>query len=114
MLHPSGCARFAQTSSHSNRILYVDLKGVVHDSHFVQDTKCALCPPHPAERKKGARDSAFFRAAKPTEFRGWAHVLCSTFNHELEYTDARHMRLVEGIVSIPQRNYTQVWSLMLF
>jgi hypothetical protein len=73
----------------------------------VQDTKCLLCPPRPAERKKGSRDSAFFRAAKPTEFRGWVHILCSTFNHELEYTDAKRMRLVEGIVSIPQRNYTQ-------
>ncbi|PVG02078.1 hypothetical protein CPB86DRAFT_780999 [Serendipita vermifera] len=71
------------------------------------DTKCLLCPPHPAERKKGARDSAFFRAAKPTEFRGWVHVLCSTFNHPLEYTDARRMRLVEGIVGIPPRNFTQ-------
>lgn len=71
------------------------------------DTKCILCPPHPADRKKGARDSAFFRAAKPTEFRGWVHVLCATYNNQLEYTDAKRMRLVEGIVSIPKRNYTQ-------
>ncbi|KAG8835592.1 putative PHD type zinc finger protein with BAH domain-containing protein [Serendipita sp. 399] len=72
------------------------------------DPRCALCPPQPADRKKGARDASFLRAAKPTEFRGWVHILCSTYNNQLEYTDARRMKLVEGIVSIPQRNYTQV------
>ncbi|KAG8782439.1 putative PHD type zinc finger protein with BAH domain-containing protein [Serendipita sp. 397] len=71
------------------------------------DPRCALCPPQPADRKKGAKDASFLRAAKPTEFRGWVHILCSTYNNQLEYTDARRMRLVEGIVSIPKRNYTQ-------
>ncbi|CAG7847903.1 Lid2 complex component snt2 Short=Lid2C component snt2 [Serendipita indica DSM 11827] len=74
------------------------------------DPKCELCPPHPADRKKGARDSAFLRAAKPTEFRGWVHVLCSTFTSQLEYADARRMRLVEGLITIPERNFTQKCS----
>jgi hypothetical protein len=77
-----------------------------------QDTACAVCPKKAADRKRGAKDSAFFRAAKPTENRGWVHVLCATFVSHLEYSDGRRMRLVEGISAIPKREWTHVRRLI--
>lgn len=51
---------------------------------------------------------SFLRACKPTEGQGWAHVLCSVFISELNFTDSSRLRSVEGISTIPHHRWSTV------
>ncbi|KAJ3740275.1 hypothetical protein DFH05DRAFT_1426471 [Lentinula detonsa] len=64
---------------------------------------CLLCP-----RPRGTahiRSGSYLRACKVTESHGWAHVLCSVFTPEINFTDSSTMRSVEGITSIPHKRW---------
>ncbi|KAH7914580.1 hypothetical protein BJ138DRAFT_1143440 [Hygrophoropsis aurantiaca] len=71
------------------------------------NTDCLLCP-RKKSRKKAVLQGAdsFLRASKPTEGQGWAHVLCSVFNPEINFTDVSRLRLVEGISTIPRQRWS--------
>ena len=51
---------------------------------------------------------SFLRAAKPTEGQAWAHVLCAVFFPEVTFSDVVHLRLVEGISTIPRARWSAV------
>jgi hypothetical protein len=51
---------------------------------------------------------SFLRAAKPTEGQAWAHVLCAVFCPEVTFSDVVHLRLVEGISTIPRARWSAV------
>lgn len=75
--------------------------------------QCMLCPPEPpniikAKSKKPAPDFDLLAAMKPTEGCQWAHVLCSAWIPELQYTDPVTLKRVEGISSIPEERWTNV------
>jgi len=51
---------------------------------------------------------SFLRAAKPTEGQSWVHVLCAVFSPEITFSDVVHLRLVEGISTIPRVRWSAV------
>ncbi|KAJ3875005.1 hypothetical protein F5051DRAFT_334667 [Lentinula edodes] len=64
---------------------------------------CLLCP-----RPRGpvqSRPGSYLQACKVTESQGWAHVLCSVFIPEINFTNTSTMRSVEGITGIPNRRW---------
>ncbi|KAH7867753.1 PHD-zinc-finger like domain-containing protein [Lentinula edodes] len=64
---------------------------------------CLLCP-----RPRGpvqSRPGSYLQACKVTESHGWAHVLCSVFIPEINFTNTSTMRSVEGITGIPNRRW---------
>ncbi|RPD53362.1 hypothetical protein L227DRAFT_581377 [Lentinus tigrinus ALCF2SS1-6] len=66
---------------------------------------CLLCPRMRRDPKKKLiypPPDTYLRACKPTEGQAWVHVLCSVFIPEITFSDATHLRLVEGISAIPQ------------
>ncbi|KIK96767.1 hypothetical protein PAXRUDRAFT_825597 [Paxillus rubicundulus Ve08.2h10] len=71
------------------------------------DTDCALCPRRKSKKTSTSRDAdSFLRAAKPTEGQGWVHVLCAVFSPEVTFSDVSHLRLVEGISTIPRARWS--------
>lgn len=67
---------------------------------------CLLCP-----RPRGpvqSRPGSYLQACKVTESHGWAHVLCSVFIPEINFTNTSTMRSVEGITGIPNRRWMAV------
>lgn len=51
---------------------------------------------------------SFLRAAKPTEGQAWVHVLCAVFSPEVTFSDVVHLRLAEGISTIPRARWSAV------
>ena len=73
----------------------------------VQNTDCVLCPRK--RSKTPTKDSeSFLRAVKPTEGQGWVHVLCAIFSPEVTFSDVAHLRLAEGISTIPRYRWSAV------
>lgn len=75
---------------------------------------CLLCPRTPNDKlqgKQSALASTILRLSKPTEGRGWVHALCSVFVPETSFTDASHLRLVEGISSVSDARWASDCSL---
>ncbi|KZP01489.1 hypothetical protein CALVIDRAFT_532254 [Calocera viscosa TUFC12733] len=69
---------------------------------------CLLCPIPDAKRRQtleSTPEPTYCRAMKPTEGRGWVHILCAIFTPEVYFTDARHMKLAEGISMVPQNRW---------
>ncbi|KAJ4469273.1 hypothetical protein J3R30DRAFT_3687467 [Lentinula aciculospora] len=64
---------------------------------------CLLCPRARSSVQSGP--GSYLRACKVTESHGWAHVLCSVFIPEINFTDSSTMKSVEGITSIPNRRW---------
>lgn len=73
----------------------------------IQNTDCVLCPRRKSKISTKETDS-FLRAAKPTEGQGWVHVLCAVFSPEVTFSDVVHLRLVEGISTIPRARWSAV------
>ncbi|KAI0287346.1 hypothetical protein BC826DRAFT_917324 [Russula brevipes] len=70
---------------------------------------CVLCARPKRERDKKASyppADSFLRVCKPTEGQGWVHLACAVFVPELTFSDAKRLRIVEGISTIP----THRWS----
>ncbi|KAN0088178.1 hypothetical protein V8E55_005235 [Tylopilus felleus] len=69
------------------------------------NTDCVLCPRR--NSKVSTKDSdSFLRAAKPTEGQAWVHVLCAVFSPEVTFSDVVHLRLAEGISTIPRARWS--------
>lgn len=51
---------------------------------------------------------SFLRATKPTEGQAWVHVLCAVFSPEVTFSDVSHLRLAEGISTIPRARWATV------
>ncbi|KAG9313136.1 hypothetical protein JVU11DRAFT_6586 [Chiua virens] len=69
------------------------------------NTDCVLCPRKKSKTSSKDTDS-FLRAAKPTEGQAWVHVLCAVFSPEVTFSDVTHLRLVEGISTIPRSRWS--------
>ncbi|TFY78651.1 hypothetical protein EWM64_g5362 [Hericium alpestre] len=79
------------------------------------NTECLLCARPRRDRKN--KDAiyppadTYLRACKPTEGQGWAHIVCSVFIPEVQFSDATRLRLVEGISTIPGHRWSSKCSL---
>jgi hypothetical protein len=81
----------------------------LHHRSPSQNPDCVLCARPKRERDKKAFHppaDSFLRVCKPTEGQGWVHLACAVFVPEITFSDAKRLRIVEGISSIP----TQRWS----
>ncbi|KAL0574305.1 putative PHD type zinc finger protein with BAH domain-containing protein [Marasmius crinis-equi] len=74
---------------------------------------CLLCPRERAVdgRVIGPSPDSYLRACKPTEAQGWAHVLCSVFMPNLEFTDSGHLKAVEGLSTLSAHRWTSRCSI---
>ncbi|GBE86744.1 hypothetical protein SCP_0906250 [Sparassis crispa] len=75
---------------------------------------CILCPRVRRDPKKKLLyppPDSFLRACKPTEGQTWVHVVCTVFIPEVMYSDARRLRLVEGVSTIPQYRWSNKCTL---
>ncbi|KAF9224072.1 hypothetical protein BS17DRAFT_780421 [Gyrodon lividus] len=71
------------------------------------NTDCVLCPRRKSKKKASTKDAdSFLRAAKLTEGQGWVHVLCAIFSPEVTFSDVSHLRLAEGISTIPRSRWS--------
>jgi hypothetical protein len=70
-----------------------------------QDPRCLMCSPDFQEDTDG--DFSFLRLCKPTENRGWVHILCAVFCPEVQFTDALSLRVVEGLSAVPEWRRTE-------
>ncbi|KAN0109125.1 hypothetical protein V8E52_009647 [Russula decolorans] len=73
------------------------------------NAECVLCARTKRERDKKALHppaDSFLRVCKPTEGQGWVHLACAVFIPEITFSDAKRLRIVEGISTIP----THRWS----
>ena len=78
-----------------------------------------LCarPKRERERDKKAfypPADSFLRVCKPTEGQGWVHLACAVFVPELTFSDAKRLRIVEGISSIPNHRWSTVCNSSIF
>lgn len=78
---------------------------------MMQDPRCLMCSPDFQEDSGG--ELSYLRLHKPTENRGWVHVLCAVFCPEIQFTDASQLRLVEGLASVPEWKRSSVRCLYL-
>ena len=53
---------------------------------------------------------SFLRVCKPTEGQGWVHLACAVFVPEVTFSDAKRLRVVEGISTIPTHRWSTVRS----
>lgn len=70
-----------------------------------------LCPRPKRERDKKAFHppaDSFLRVCKPTEGQGWVHLACAVFVPEISFSDAKRLRIVEGISTIPTHRWSAV------
>lgn len=65
-----------------------------------------MCSPDFQEDLGG--ELTYLRLHKPTENRGWVHILCAVFCSEIQFTDASRLRVVEGLSSVPESKRTAV------
>jgi len=56
-------------------------------------------------------DLAPRQALKPTANNNWAHVTCALFSPETRFGNAKHLKPVEGIGSIPPARWTTLCAL---
>lgn len=64
-----------------------------------------------AKRKRPPGEFDILAALKPTEGRRWAHVLCSAWIPEVQYSNPATFKVVEGITTVPRDKWEQVCSL---
>lgn len=57
---------------------------------------------------------SYLRLHKPTENRGWVHILCAVFCSEIQFTDVKRLRLVEGLSSVSESKRTAVSKVVHF
>ncbi|KAI0259433.1 hypothetical protein BC834DRAFT_833552 [Gloeopeniophorella convolvens] len=67
------------------------------------NSDCVLC----ARRRHATPPPAdsFLRVCKPTEGQGWVHLACAVFVPEVSFADARRLRAVEGISTVPTHRW---------
>jgi hypothetical protein len=73
------------------------------------NSDCVLCARSKRDREKRVvypPADSFLRVCKPTEGQGWVHLACAVFIPEVSFSDAKRLRIVEGISTIP----THRWS----
>ena len=58
--------------------------------------------------KKAPTDFDILSAMKPTEGLRWAHILCSTWMPDVLFADAVKLKMVEGIMSLPEERWATV------
>ena len=73
-----------------------------------------LCPRAKREREKALHPppDSFLRVCKPTEGQGWVHLACAVFVPEISFSDAKRLRIVEGISTIPTHRWSAVRRLL--
>ena len=77
----------------------------------IRNPRCVLCPRDSSAvttKKRKAADFDILAALKPTEGRRWAHVLCSAWIPEIQYTDTATFKTAEGITTIPRDRWEGV------
>lgn len=83
------------------------------------DPACVLCPRDTSalatrvKNKKATGDFDLLSAMKPTEGCQWAHILCSAWLPEVQYSNGTTFKTVEGISSISDDKWTTPCSLCL-
>jgi len=85
-----------------------------------QDPHCVLCPKdltaliNKIKSKKAPSDFDILSAMKPTEGLRWAHILCSTWMPDVLFADAAKLKMVEGIMSLPEERWAtvRVWTMI--
>ena len=90
---------------------------VLHDRWLSQNPDCVLCArPKREGDKKTLHPPAdsFLRVCKPTEGQGWVHLACAVFIPEISFSDAKRLRIVEGISTLPTHRWSTVSSNVLF
>jgi PHD-zinc-finger like domain len=96
------CGGFARTS----------IPFVLHSSDLPsQNPDCVLCARPKRDREKKALyplADSFLRVCKPTEGQGWVHLACAVFVPEVTFSDAKRLRVVEGISTIPAHRWSTV------
>ncbi len=83
----------------------------LHYRSLSQNPDCVLCPRPKRERDKKAVQppaDSFLRVCKPTEGQGWVHLACAVFVPEISFSDAKRLRIVEGISTIPTHRWSAV------
>lgn len=74
-----------------------------------------LCPRDASavtvKRKKPLGEFDILAALKPTEGRRWAHVLCSAWIPEIQYTNPATFKMVEGITTIARDRWEGLCAL---
>lgn len=76
-----------------------------------QNPDCVLCARSKRDREKRAvhpTADSFLRVCKPTEGQGWVHLACAVFIPEVSFSDAKRLRMVEGISTIPTHRWSTV------
>jgi hypothetical protein len=82
-------------------------------SWLSQNPDCVLCARSKRERDKKALHppaDSFLRVCKPTEGQGWVHLACAVFIPEISFSDAKRLRIVEGISTLPTHRWSTVRS----
>jgi hypothetical protein len=86
----------------------------LHHQTPSQNGECVLCARPKRERDKKALyppADSFLRVCKPTEGQGWVHLACAVFIPEITFSDAKRLRIVEGISTIPIHRWSTVRNL---
>lgn len=78
-----------------------------------QNAECVLCARAKRERERDKKAlhppaDSFLRVCKPTEGQGWVHLACAVFIPEITFSDAKRLRIVEGISTIPAHRWSAV------
>jgi len=66
-----------------------------------------MCSP---DFEEESSDLTYLRLHKPTENRGWVHILCAVFCSEIQFANTSRLRLVEGLSCVPDWKRTSVRS----
>ena len=85
----------------------------LHDQPLFQNPDCVLCARPKRERDRKTLHppaDSFLRVCKPTEGQGWVHLACAVFLPEIMFSDAKRLRIVEGISTIPTHRWSTVRS----
>ena len=85
----------------------------------MQDPHCVLCPRDISaviaknRSKKPPLDFDLLSALKPTEGNQWAHVLCSAWQLDVLYRNAKTLKAIEGITTLTDDRWEEVsWSVL--
>ena len=110
-----GYATFAKTKRLPKSRSYVHPvpNAILHDQWLSQNPDCILCSRPKRERDKKALHppaDSFLRVCKPTEGQGWVHLACAVFIPEISFSDAKRLRIVEGISTLPTHRWSTVRS----
>jgi len=69
------------------------------------DPRCLMCSP---DFEEESSDLTYLRLHKPTENRGWVHILCAVFCSEIQFANTSRLRLVEGLSCVPDWKRTSI------